>query len=151
MARVGSTVEVVVMLKVLQCASCSILFGVPEDMDNRRKADGKKFFCPQGHENIYGGETMDMLRQKIKGLEADLKKATTPPTRAPVPDPGTSRGRVLALVATLTPKVVNVAYVASTLRIHKTTAARALKDLVESGLIQRNSANGFAYVSDGDP
>ncbi len=70
-------VAVPVSVKLVLCAFCSIPFGLPEIMHRRRLIDGKVFYCPAGHENLFGGETLETLRARVAELEGLLQRAET--------------------------------------------------------------------------
>jgi hypothetical protein len=50
---------------VVQCAACSMTFGVPSHFQKKRQEDGKKFTCPAGHDNYYKSET-EALRKSLE-------------------------------------------------------------------------------------
>lgn len=54
----------------LDCATCGTLFCLARPMYERRLKDGKAFFCPNGHSNVYR-ESTDAKR--IKDLERQLE------------------------------------------------------------------------------
>lgn len=60
------------------CCSCGIAFGMPTDFKSiaQRKAEGKTFYCPNGHPQHYTSESDDA---KIKRLtrERDEARART--------------------------------------------------------------------------
>lgn len=41
------------VLYVSSCGECGVVFGVPDQFDDRRRIDGKTFYCPNGHGRIY--------------------------------------------------------------------------------------------------
>lgn len=53
-------------LVVYPCCSCGIVFGVPKEWDEKRRADHRDFYCPNGHRLSYPGET------KEEGLAREL-------------------------------------------------------------------------------
>lgn len=42
-----------VTLFIVDCANCGIIFGIPDDFDDRRREDGGSFYCPNGHTISY--------------------------------------------------------------------------------------------------
>lgn len=50
------------MLEVEIC-TCGVLFAVPEHMLDTRRADGKTFYCPNGHPLHYGSENARLKRE----------------------------------------------------------------------------------------
>jgi hypothetical protein len=65
-------VRAITDIEMMTCASCSVIFGVPSDMIARRRKDGKSFYCPSGHANVFTvGETEeDRLRKKLAAEES---------------------------------------------------------------------------------
>lgn len=56
---------------VIECAACSIDFGIGEDFMARRRRDHGTFYCPNGHANVYKGPSdtekeRDRLRQELE-------------------------------------------------------------------------------------
>ena len=40
-----------------QCITCGVIFGVPANLVVQRKRDHKSFYCPNGHDQYYPGES----------------------------------------------------------------------------------------------
>ena len=65
--------------KWIPCANCGIMFGVPVDYDNERRADGDSFCCPNGHSLSYSSENekvrreRDRLKQRLAQQEDETK------------------------------------------------------------------------------
>ena len=66
----------------LQCLECGIIWGLEEGLFDVWKRDNKKIFCPNGHPNSFGGNTVSInskdlneLRSEIKELKAKLLTA----------------------------------------------------------------------------
>ena len=53
----------------VDCANCGITFCLTQGLYDRRLKDGKGFYCPNGHSNVYR-PTED--QQRIKALEREL-------------------------------------------------------------------------------
>lgn len=51
-ANTGSLV-----LFISDCAACGVLFGMPSDMEDRRREDHRAFYCPNGHTLSFSGPT----------------------------------------------------------------------------------------------
>lgn len=49
-------------LSVYNCATCGIAYGIPTGYDDKRREDGKAFYCPNGHTLVYGDSTTDQLK-----------------------------------------------------------------------------------------
>lgn len=47
----------------LDCAQCGVVFAIPEELEQRWRADGKVFHCPNGHAQVFR-ETDVMRLQK---------------------------------------------------------------------------------------
>jgi hypothetical protein len=56
-----------VTFTVLDCAACAVVFAMTDEMNDRRRWDGARFFCPNGHGNSYTSEE--------KNLKAELERA----------------------------------------------------------------------------
>jgi hypothetical protein len=56
-----------VTFTVLDCASCTVVFAITDDLDARRRWDGGQFWCPNGHVNLYTSQE--------KKLQAELERA----------------------------------------------------------------------------
>ena len=62
------TVHIETVMHIIECAGCSIDFGIGDDFMARRRKDHATFYCPNGHTNYYSG---DNAEEKIrKELEA---------------------------------------------------------------------------------
>lgn len=54
-----------VMVAIL-CYSCAVEFHVPKVFDDNRRQDHGKFFCPNGHSQVYLGKTeVEKLREQL--------------------------------------------------------------------------------------
>lgn len=49
----------------IDCANCSMPFGITADFEERRRADHRGFYCPNGHANVYNHET-DLEKERRK-------------------------------------------------------------------------------------
>ncbi len=57
------TVRSTVNLAVVECYSCGMLFGLPQEFNENRLADKKGWLCPNGHRQSYlGAPLRDTLR-----------------------------------------------------------------------------------------
>lgn len=54
---VNRTVYVETKVHIIECAFCSIDFGIGADFMRRRLEDHVVFYCPNGHENYYPQES----------------------------------------------------------------------------------------------
>lgn len=55
-------------LTVIDCCSCGMPFGVPTNWEQKRRADGGGFYCPNGHDLIF-------RESDVKRLERELAAA----------------------------------------------------------------------------
>jgi len=70
-------------LNVLNCAACSMTFGISTSFENRRREDHDTFYCPAGHSNWYSGlnekeqlrESLDRERSRRTHVEDQLAAA----------------------------------------------------------------------------
>jgi hypothetical protein len=70
-------------IHTLQCADCTMTFGVPRRFEEDRRKDHKTFFCPNGHTNVFSGESenekmrreRDIARQQVARAEEDAARA----------------------------------------------------------------------------
>jgi len=70
----GVTLEHVTELFTEDCCSCGVLFAMPTDLMNRRRADKKSFWCPNGHSMSYDGETDAAKAKKAREELARVQK-----------------------------------------------------------------------------
>jgi hypothetical protein len=56
-------------LYVQNCCTCGILFGIPNDFDDRRRQDGRSFYCPNGHSLSYSDTLEKQLKREVERLE----------------------------------------------------------------------------------
>jgi hypothetical protein len=54
------------------CAECGIIFGVPADWLQSRRADKREFYCPNGHSLSYKASEADILRRERDRLKQTL-------------------------------------------------------------------------------
>jgi hypothetical protein len=54
---------------VIECAGCSLPFGVTSTFERQRRDDHRTFYCPNGHNNFYPHETEnEKLKRKAEML-----------------------------------------------------------------------------------
>jgi len=58
-------------IEVINCARCGVQFGVVEEWLDRRREDGKRFYCPKGCLNVYHDTTIDRLQRRVRTLERE--------------------------------------------------------------------------------
>jgi len=74
MTRVTVTqgvMDITVALTATDCAACSVVFAVPDRLIKERRADGKEFYCPNGHGLTFDGEIVQ-LRKKLADAQRDV-------------------------------------------------------------------------------
>lgn len=62
-----------VNFETIECCDCGIIFQVPEDFDENRQEDGKRFYCPNGHWQVYT-DCVDDKIDKLTAENLELKK-----------------------------------------------------------------------------
>ncbi len=80
-ATIGQPVGVHVEMTLVTCASCGIAFGMPSDLNRRRREDGKDFHCPNGHVNVYKSD-LESLRKQLADAKAAQATAESARVRA---------------------------------------------------------------------
>lgn len=71
----GYQIDTSTQLYVQSCCSCGVTFGMPNDMDDQRRKDGKSFYCPNGHSQSYSetdGKRLKLERERTARLTAQL-------------------------------------------------------------------------------
>lgn len=58
------SIAVNMTFETIDCPNCGMLFAITEELENRRRADGKSFYCPNGHSMSYGDTVHDRLRDE---------------------------------------------------------------------------------------
>jgi hypothetical protein len=56
-------------MKIIRCASCSIQFGLDDDLYQQRMKDGDGFSCPNGHTNVFTESEVGKLNKEIERLQ----------------------------------------------------------------------------------
>ncbi|MCR1785334.1 hypothetical protein KVF89_22530 [Nocardioides carbamazepini] len=65
---VNRTVNVEKSIVVIECANCSIDFGIGAVFQRRRRDDHETFYCPNGHGNHYPGPSdAEKERERLAG------------------------------------------------------------------------------------
>ncbi len=64
-------------LTVLSCGSCEIPFAMPRNLHKAALADGRWFWCPNGHKIHYASTENDQLREKLAQAERSRDAART--------------------------------------------------------------------------
>lgn len=67
------SLDYVQTLRLIYCASCGVPFGMTADMEQRRRQDHVKFYCPAGHVNYFNGKTdAEKQQERADQLERQL-------------------------------------------------------------------------------
>lgn len=72
-----AAVTVRVDMEVHTCPVCGVVYYMPTNLVTSRRQTGEPFFCPNGHNLHFTGDTVPTLREKLKKAEeenARLKK-----------------------------------------------------------------------------
>ncbi|MGD9100035.1 MAG: hypothetical protein PVF45_06110 [Anaerolineae bacterium] len=56
----------------INCAACGVAFGMPDNLYQKRKEDGRDFCCPNGHNLFFRESENDKLRKRIAELEREV-------------------------------------------------------------------------------
>lgn len=62
-------------LEVLVCVTCGTVFGIAKRMCDALRNSGDKFYCPNGHAQVFRYGDIDRLKQQKAELEKRLKNA----------------------------------------------------------------------------
>lgn len=60
-------------IHIIECAACSVDFGIGADFMARRRKDHGNFYCPNGHVNYYPGPSAE--EKKLAQAERELEAA----------------------------------------------------------------------------
>jgi hypothetical protein len=58
----------------IECATCGVVFAVTDSYQARRREDHERFFCPNGHRNIYPQPKVTPEQQEIRDLQQTLDR-----------------------------------------------------------------------------
>jgi hypothetical protein len=79
---------------VSDCGNCGVVFGIPEDLERRRRNDGGTFYCPSGHPLHFSDETT--AQEKLKAATA-RETGLQDQLRAAIRDAEGSRSELLRI------------------------------------------------------
>src|SRR3990167_4894499 len=65
-------VVLTVAVNAVDCPNCGVVFGITEEFEKRRRADGQTFYCPNGHTETYGKSEAAREREKREEAEKRL-------------------------------------------------------------------------------
>lgn len=66
-----------VALYVTSCPSCGVIYALTKDYQERRYADAKSFYCPNGHTSSWSETEEKRLRRRAEWAEKQLGWAET--------------------------------------------------------------------------
>jgi hypothetical protein len=69
MTRVTLKVVTAEEFYISQCADCGVRFGIPVEFEQRRRADKRGFYCPNGHSLSWNESEADRLKAKLQAAE----------------------------------------------------------------------------------
>lgn len=58
---------------ISDCANCGVLFGMPKDLERRRRKDRQRFYCPNGHYLVFAGKTDAQKLEESQARETALR------------------------------------------------------------------------------
>ena len=64
-----ATVLHTVTLDVITCYKCAISFGMPHELNEEALKNGRDFYCPNGHSQIYGEPEVKRLQKQLAQKE----------------------------------------------------------------------------------
>lgn len=70
-AVTAGALEIAIKLTALDCATCGVIYAIPDDLEKRARADGSNFYCPNGHSQVFTQNERDKLREKLRKAEAE--------------------------------------------------------------------------------
>jgi hypothetical protein len=65
-------VAMTIAFEAHDCPTCGVIYAISEEFGERRRSDGKTFYCPNGHTVSYHGD-MDKLREQLRTAERDAR------------------------------------------------------------------------------
>lgn len=74
-AEAGWTYASTNNIVIMSCPSCGLSYGIPETYRNRRRDDGKDWYCPNGHSIVFRETETDRLRKRAETAERQAKLA----------------------------------------------------------------------------
>lgn len=68
-------VSVTLKLTAMDCPDCGVVFAISAELDHRRRSDGQRFYCPNGHGMSYGEGEAEKARKAATAEAARLRKS----------------------------------------------------------------------------
>ena len=72
----ATRIEAPVQMLILECAECTMTFGITKSFEQQRREDHNAFHCPAGHENVYYAMTEEEKLQKKLDQEIQRRKSS---------------------------------------------------------------------------
>lgn len=72
MRKVSITTELKLITQ--ECCNCGIIFAMPERLNDKYRASGGIFYCPNGHGQGYIETEVTKLRHKLDQREGELER-----------------------------------------------------------------------------
>lgn len=74
--RIESTYQTITtQLFVTDCFECGVVFAIPKTLEDRRRADGKTWYCPNGHGMVFRETELDKTRKRAEQAERARDRA----------------------------------------------------------------------------
>jgi len=70
----ATAVVVTESLEPISCGECGIWFAFPESIVERRRRDGRTFYCPNGHPRAWFETEAQKLRKRLEWQEAETAR-----------------------------------------------------------------------------
>lgn len=74
-ARVSGSATATLAFYVTDCCTCGTIFAIPQTFKERRYADGKTFYCPNGHSMSWNEDEADRQRRRADRAESQRDAA----------------------------------------------------------------------------
>jgi hypothetical protein len=55
------------------CCTCGVVFAMPSDLISSRKRDGKQYFCPNGHPQLFSKTEAERLQEELDQVKKKLE------------------------------------------------------------------------------
>lgn len=69
----GAVLAFNIGFEALECGECGTYFAMTNVMYNKRKEDGKVFFCPLGHQRVFRETEVMRLKKQLEQKDRDLE------------------------------------------------------------------------------
>lgn len=62
-------------VETFDCSSCGLVYGMDARFVARRRADGRTFYCPNGHPQAFTRSELDLTRERLERANRRLDSA----------------------------------------------------------------------------